>query len=79
MSPSWRTSIHEVSGLSGRLYWKRTGWRCCRRARDLVGLAVALENSGLLPPGFAERSSPGALDLAVRRAGRGRISCALAQ
>lgn len=72
MSPSWEDLNSRISGLSSRLL-KRTQLEMLSQARDLVGLAVALENSGLLPPGFAERSSPGALDLAVRRVAAERM------
>jgi len=72
MSPSWEDLNSRVSGLSARLL-KRTQLEMLSQAGDLVGLAVALENSGLLPPGFAERSSPGALDLAVRRVAAERM------
>jgi vacuolar-type H+-ATPase subunit C/Vma6 len=72
MSPTWEDLDARVAGLSSRLL-KRTQLEVLSQAGDLVGLAVALENSGLLPPGFAERSSPAALDLALRRVAADRL------
>jgi vacuolar-type H+-ATPase subunit C/Vma6 len=72
MSPSWEDLNSRVSGLSSRLL-RRSQLEMLSQARDLAGLAVGLENTGLLPPGFAERSSPGAIDLAVRRVSADRM------
>ena len=66
MSPSWEDLNARVGGLSSHLL-KRPQLEVLSQAVDLLGLAVGLENTGLLLPGFAERSSPAALDLAIRR------------
>jgi len=66
MSRSWEDLNARVGGLSSRLL-KRPQLEMLGQAGDLAGLAIGLENTGLLPPGFAERSSPAALDLAIRR------------